>query len=187
MQENNLCSVKSSQIFNHKFLHSFRSAKVMLCCHYWNHNCLQHHTISAFVQGMVCRQAVTWAKEADILSIRPWGACFNEILLEILEFSLKKMHLKSHLRCQAFKCIHTPFIHTHPINPLRLNQIDHEFADIFKWIFLNENLCILMQISLRFFLKGPINNTPALVQTMAWHWTGGKPLSAPVMAWFTDA
>ena len=91
------------------------------------------------------------------------------------------MHLKSHLRCQAlmFKCmgsyIHTPFIHTHPINPLRLKQIGHEFAAISKWIFLNENLCILIRISLKFVLKGPIDNKPALLQTMVWRWTGSKP------------
>ena len=34
--------------------------------------------------------------------------------------------------------------------------------------------------------KGPTNNKPALPQIMAWHWTGDKPLSDTMMAWFTD-
>ena len=35
--------------------------------------------------------------------------------------------------------------------------------DIFNGIFLNENYCILIQISLEFVPKGPIYNNPALV------------------------
>ena len=33
----------------------------------------------------------------------------------------------------------------------------------------------------------PINNIPALVQIMAQHQTGDKPLSEPMVAWITDA
>ena len=53
--------------------------------------------------------------------------------------------------------------------------------DIFKCIFLNENVWIAMKISLKFVLKGPINNNPALVQIMAWRRPGDKPLSEPRM------
>ena len=42
----------------------------------------------------------------------------------------------------------------------------------FKCIFVNENVWILTKISLKFVHKGPINNFPALVQIMAWHWQG---------------
>ena len=38
-------------------------------------------------------QATTWIN--DILSIRPWGTHFNDILFEIQKFSFKKMHLKT--------------------------------------------------------------------------------------------
>ena len=31
-----------------------------------------------------------------------------------------------------------------------------------------------------------IKNKPALVQIMPWHWWGDKPLSEPMMDWFTD-
>ena len=55
-------------------------------------------------------------------------------------------------------------------------------AVIFQWIFLNENESISINISLKFVPNGPINNIPALVQVMAWHRSGDKPLSEPMMA-----
>ena len=53
--------------------------------------------------------------------------------------------------------------------------------DIFKWIFLNENVWISINISLKFVPKGPINNIPTLVQVKAWRRPGDKPLSEPMM------
>ena len=53
--------------------------------------------------------------------------------------------------------------------------------DVFKCIFLNENLWISIKISLKFVPKGPINNVPALVQIMAWYRPGDRPLSEPMM------
>ena len=53
--------------------------------------------------------------------------------------------------------------------------------DIFKCIFLNENVWISIKISLKFVPKGWINNIPALVQIMAWRRPGDKPLSEPIM------
>ena len=59
--------------------------------------------------------------------------------------------------------------------------------DIFKWIFLNEKFCISIWILLKFVPKGPINNSTALVQVMAWRQTGDKPLSEPMLTQFTEA
>ena len=59
--------------------------------------------------------------------------------------------------------------------------------DIFKCIFLRENDRIPIYISLKFVLRTPIENTPALVQVMAWRWTGNKPLSEPMLTQITDA
>ena len=68
------------------------------------------------------------------------------------------------------------------LNTLRPRQNGRRFADdIFKRIFLNENVRISIKISLKFVPKGPINNIPALVQIMAWRRSGDKPLSEPVM------
>ena len=49
----------------------------------------------------------------------------------------------------------------------------------FKCIFLNENFQIPIKISLEFVPT--INNILALVQIMAWHRAGDKPLSEPMM------
>ena len=61
---------------------------------------------------------------------------------------------------------------------LRPRQNGHHFADdIFNCIFLNENIWISIKISLKFVLKSPINNIPTLIQIMARHLPGDKPLS----------
>ena len=67
---------------------------------------------------------------------------------------------------------------TRRLNILRPIQNGRRFPDdIFKYIFLNENVWISIKISLMFVPKGPINNIPALVQIMAWCRPGDKPLS----------
>ena len=67
-------------------------------------------------------------------------------------------------------------------NSLRPRQNGRYFPDdIFKCIFLNENVRISIKISLKFVPKGPINNIPALVQIMAWRRPGDKPLSEPMV------
>ena len=58
--------------------------------------------------------------------------------------------------------------------------------DIFKWIFLNENIWILIKISFKIVPRSPINNIPTLVQLMARHLIGDKPLSEPMLTRFTD-
>ena len=59
--------------------------------------------------------------------------------------------------------------------------------DIFMWIFVNEKFCILIKISLKFAPEGPIDNNPAVVQTMVWYLFGDKPLSEPMLTRITDA
>ena len=69
------------------------------------------------------------------------------------------------------------------INTLRLRQNGRHFPDdIFNCIFLNENVRISIQFSLKFVPKGSVDNKPALVQVMAWHRTSDKPLPRPMMA-----
>ena len=59
--------------------------------------------------------------------------------------------------------------------------------NIFKWISLNGNDRILIQISLKFIPRSQTDNKPALVQVMAWRPTGDKPLPEPMMTQFADA
>ena len=71
---------------------------------------------------------------------------------------------------------------SYTINTLRPRQNGRHFADdILKCIFLNENVYISIEISLKFVPKGPINTIPALVQIMAWRRPGDKPLSESMM------
>ena len=53
--------------------------------------------------------------------------------------------------------------------------------DILKWIFFNENVWVLIKISLKFVPRGPINNIPALAEIKAWRRPGDKPLSEPML------
>ena len=54
------------------------------------------------------------------------------------------------------------------VNTLRPGQNGRRYPDdIFKCIFLNENICIPINISLKFVPKGQINNISSLVQIMA--------------------
>ena len=68
-------------------------------------------------------------------------------------------------------------------NTLRPRQNGRHFADdIFKWILLNENVWILIKISLTFVPKVSMNDIPTLVQVMAWRRPGDKPLSEAMTA-----
>ena len=52
---------------------------------------------------------------------------------------------------------------------------------------MTEKFLISIQISLKFVLKGPIDNNAVLVQVMAWRRTGDKPSSESILTQFTDA
>ena len=68
------------------------------------------------------------------------------------------------------------------LNTLRPRKNGRHFADdMFKCIFLNENIWIPIEISLKIVPRGSISNIPALVQIMAWRRSGDKPLSEPMM------
>ena len=58
---------------------------------------------------------------------------------------------------------------------------------LFKYIFMNEKVCILIRTSVKFVPKVPIDNKSMLVQVMAWRRIGDKPLSEPMLTQFTDA
>ena len=71
---------------------------------------------------------------------------------------------------------------------LPLDKMATILADnIFKRIFVNENVRISIQISLKSVSKGSIDNKPALVQVMAWRRTGDKPLTEAMLTQFANA
>ena len=64
---------------------------------------------------------------------------------------------------------HYVIIDVFSVNTLRPRPNGRHFTDdIFKCIFLNENVWILIEISLKFVPNSLINNIPALDQMMAW-------------------
>ena len=74
------------------------------------------------------------------------------------------------------------------VNSSPPGQYGRHFADdIFRCIFMNVKFCILIKISLEFVPKVPIVKNQALVWIMAWCRVGDKPLSEPMLTWFTDA
>ena len=76
-----------------------------LCLTHWGratHTCVSKLTIIGSDNGLLPgrRQAITWTN-AGLLLITPWGTNFSEILIGILTFSFKKMHLKiSSAKCR---------------------------------------------------------------------------------------
>ena len=100
---------------------------------------------------------------------------FTILQLASLKHSDATWHQRS-LLVQVKAC------HLFCLNTLRPGQDGFQFPDdIFKYIFLNENIWISIAISLIFVLSAPINNIPALVQMMAWRRPGDKPLSETML------
>ena len=61
------------------------------------------------------------------------------------------------------------------------------FTDlIFKCIFVDEKFGIFIQISLKFVPEVPTNSESTLFQVMAWHLTGVKQLTEPMLTQLTD-
>ena len=105
-------------------------------------------------------------------------------------FQLKN-YLNGYIQCPTVLCMQSTTCWLHLVtimtadnglSTLRLRQNGCHFTDdIFKCIFVNENVWILLKISLKFVLKVPVDNISALVQIMAWRRSGDKPLSQPMM------
>ena len=82
---------------------------------------------------------------------------------------------------KMFGDVHTDLINDHLTHWGWDKMVAIFQTKFFKCIILNENEFISIDISQKFVPKGPINNIPALVQIMAWHRPGDKPLSEPMM------
>ena len=91
-----------------------------------------------------------------VFILRPWS------LVSEVHIAFRRWHNIMYL------CGLTVISHS---STLRSRQNGRHFADIFKCIFVNENVEILIKIPLKFVQKGPIDNISALVQIMAWRRT----------------
>ena len=140
----------------------------------WHEQSLWH--VLRFINSAVPLQLVNFLtnihKRHPLAHPLGWGMgclCESSIWLAFCLSSCNYLHYILQYRTTLF-------------NTLRPRQNGRRFADdTFKRIFLNENVWISITISLKFVPKGPINNIPALVQIMAWHQPGDKPLSEPML------
>ena len=105
---------------------------------------------------------------------------YENSMLLFHEIAFDQSNDKKHYKKPAYLC-HAFFEERETVNTLRPRQSGRHFADdIFNCILLNENVWIMIKISLKFVPKGPINNIPGLVQIMVWRRPGDKPLSEPI-------
>ena len=123
----------------------------------------------------------------------PWGQC---VKAKTNMATVGKPHFKMNSQGGKYKLFNSilqwvnkgsgnglvPYCVKPLVNTLRPRQNGRYFPDDrFKCIFLNQNVWIPIKVSLEFVPEGSINNIPALVQMMAWHRQGDKPLSEPMM------
>ena len=149
------------------------------------------------------RRQANISTNTDLLSIRPLGTNFSEILIKIQNYSFTKLHLKlSSAKWQPF----CPGVNAlrrvsdgYPI--LLQTQVMFEHAnvwvsdlfsltqqnsrrcadDIFKCFFMNEKSCILIRNSQKFVREAPIDKKSTLVLAMAWRRTENNPLTEPML------
>ena len=120
--------------------------------HIWLLKCVPGFLIFCALQSFTqCGMEIHLGVKSLVVSGSRWSGCYTR-------------------KCKsAMKCLLE-------INLSIPGKFDHHFADdLFRCIFVNEKFCILIRISLKIVPKGPIDKKSALIQVMAWHWTGGKP------------
>ena len=120
---------------------------------------------------------------SDILVNSGPGKCLSPVKCQSINWTnagiLTIGHLitKLSVKCRPL-CPHLNEL----VNTLRQRQNGRHFSRRhFKRNFFNENVWILIKISLKFVSKSSIDNIPALVQIMACRYPGDKPLSEPMM------
>ena len=169
--------------------------------HLHNGICYTGKTASLYwigAQGIRCRNIDLGS--APIVSNASWDIFFvipgSKLTVdETFDYTMKfpaqsPLCLRCNVHSRSFHCLSSPTARQSStlINPFTPRQNGRHFADdIFKCMLMNEKFCILIQISLKFVPKRPIDNKSALVQVMAWRRTGDKPLPEPMLAQFTDA
>ena len=144
----------------------------------WHMYALMMEVIIVTVDGLsaVQCQAIIWIN-ADLSWVGSLVTNFDGIHSKIYIHFLSMRYIWQYYLCNV-----SYFIEAKWVNSLRPRRNRRHFADdSFKCIFLNENMFISINISLKFIPRGLVNNIPALVQIMAWRRSGDKPLSEPMM------
>ena len=133
-----------------------------------------------------------------ILSIDASGCFFTNVtFIAVAEISIRgDFFFKSYHKFIEFNLffIHLilfwidELIHLHSIYISNMKIEFHLWYENYRRHFqINESVWIPIPISLKFVPKGPIDYNSALVQVVAWHRTGEKPLPESMLTQFTDA
>ena len=117
-----------------------------------------------------------------------WICVYVLYFLTIYILMKQKLNISVSIKKRVVKCeVHQDVVAlwmrmNFALNTLRPRQDGRHFPEhILRCIFLNENISVSINISLKFVPKGRINNNPALVQIMAWRRSGDKPLPEPMV------
>ena len=112
-------------------------------------------------------------------------------LIEVYAFHIKRVITRIELGCYLARSAASGWSQISESNtsspPGQNGRHSQLGDDIFKWIFLNGNDRIRIQISPKFVPGGPIDNNPELVQIMTWRRIGDTPLSEAMLTQLTDA
>ena len=115
-------------------------------------------------------QAIIWTNDGlccwyILVCVSLW---LDDFILISVYYQWQFIFKKSHF--QRLTAIITMSVNT-------LRQIGRHFATTISNALFDGNIWVSIGISLKFVFDGPINNIPALVQTIAWRRPGDKPLS----------
>ena len=131
-----------------------------------------------------------WFLECKLPWVNPvlhWCPCWILYLLPVALFLIKYSAAIIKLKSTEAICLH--YISHLPVLSFpypKNNVFTHwgwdKMATILQMtisnaFFVNENVWIAINIALKFVPKGQVNNMATLVQIMAWHQPGDKPLS----------
>ena len=114
------------------------------------------------VQVYYIDMTILWEHtQRGICTIHHWNDIYD-VYMQIVYKGIKMF-----MKCDAWRLRDTDSLSASlsPVNTLRPKENGRHFADdIFKGIFLNENISFPIRFSLKFIPKGSINNIPALVR-----------------------
>ena len=141
----------------------------------------------AFMFSLICTWINGWVNNRDVGDLRRNRAHYDITVKWLLSTSTE-LKLSTHLSTHVLLMLKVLNMclsgSMHVLTHLARDKFAAILPTTFQSIFpsLNEYWWIAFQVSLKFVPDSPVDNKPPLVQVMAWHRTGHRPLSEPSMA-----
>ena len=163
-------------------IRSLTTHKSILKYVFANHTSLKMAAAMEFILWLICRLKVWWNK---IIPSSSYIECEAHSGLETT-WNHPSVYI-----WYIYIYQYSPGVHCnvkYHLNPSPLDKMaaisQMTFWNAFSWM---GSFVFWFWISLKFVPKSPINNIPALVQIIAWHWSGDKPLSEQMLTQFIGA